>query len=58
MSCDCNDCGQPMIESSLGCYTPFGGSPSTIEILRTFMPDPTNLGKTILTETRYIQPTG
>ena len=47
-----------MIESSLGCYTPFGGSPSTIEILRTFMPDPTNLGKTILTETRYIQPTG
>jgi hypothetical protein len=49
-----------MIESALGCYTPSGGSPQTIEILRTFMPDPANLGKTILTEVRYIKntPTG
>ncbi len=57
MSCETN-CGQPMIESSLGCYTPHGSSASvTIDIYRTFMPDPTTPGKTILTETRYVKPT-
>jgi hypothetical protein len=50
-------CGQPITQSSLGCYTAHGSTSSvTIEILRTFMPDPAHLGKTILTETRYVMP--
>ena len=57
MSCE-NDCGQPMIEWSPGCYTANGSTIAvTIDIYRTFMPDPLNLGKTILTETRYVKPT-
>lgn len=56
MSCESN-CGQTMIESSVGCFTPAGGGASvTIDIYRTFMPDPNNLGKTILTETRFVKP--
>jgi len=57
MSCESN-CGQPTIITSQGCYTASGGTVSvTIDIIRTFMPDPNHTGKTILTETRYVKPT-
>lgn len=57
MSCESN-CGQPTIEWSPGCYTANSSTTSsTIDIYRTFMPDPVNLGKTILTETRYVMAT-
>lgn len=53
-----SSCGQPTINTSQGCYIAAGSSQGvTVDIIRTFMPDPNNLGKTILTETRYVKPT-